>query len=320
VLYGAAAIAQHPELTRLLLERGADPNDEETPYHVPEGYDNTVMKIVLESGKLNAASLSWLLLRKTDMHDQEGIRILLEHGADPNLMTRFGHNALHHAIRRDNGLSIIELLLDHKADPSLKNARDGRSAIAMAARRGRGDVLTLFEKRGIPLNLDGLDRLIAASAKGDSVAVNLVVATEPHLSQELIAEGGTLLAEFASNGNVEGLRCLLGLGVSATALYTEGDLYFDIAKNSTALHVAAWRAWPSAVKELIARGSPVNALDGKGRTPLYLAVKACVDSYWTNRRSPDSVDALLKARASISGIDIPSGYEEIDKLLCQYTE
>src|ERR1019366_683428 len=35
-LYGAAGIAQHPELTRLLLDRGADPNDEDTPYHVPE--------------------------------------------------------------------------------------------------------------------------------------------------------------------------------------------------------------------------------------------------------------------------------------------
>ncbi len=33
-IYGAAGIAQHAELTRLLLERGADPNDEETPYHV----------------------------------------------------------------------------------------------------------------------------------------------------------------------------------------------------------------------------------------------------------------------------------------------
>ena len=319
-LYGSAGIAQHPGLTHLLLERGADPNDEETPYHLPEGYDNTVMKIVLESGKLNAVSLSWMLLRKTDSHDQEGIRILLEHGADPNLMTRFGHNALHHALRRDNALSIIELLLDRGANPALQNTRDGRSATAMAARRGRGDVLAMLEKRGYLLDLHGVDNLSAACATGDRDAVSFLVVSEPHLSQETIAEGGTLLAEFASNGNVEGLRCLLGLGVSATALYTEGDPYFDIAKNSTALHVAAWRAWPSAVKELIARGSPVNALDGKGRTPLSLAVKACLDSYWTNRRSPDSVDALLKAGASISGIDIPSGYEEIDKLLRQHTE
>ena len=43
-IYGAAGIARHLELTRLLLEYGADPNDEETPYHVPEGYDNAVMK------------------------------------------------------------------------------------------------------------------------------------------------------------------------------------------------------------------------------------------------------------------------------------
>ncbi len=53
VIYGAAGIAQHPEVTRLLLERGADPNDGETPYHVPETYDNTILKILVESGKLN---------------------------------------------------------------------------------------------------------------------------------------------------------------------------------------------------------------------------------------------------------------------------
>jgi hypothetical protein len=48
-IYGAAGIAQHAELTRLLIERGADPNDEETPYHVIETDDNTVLKILLES-------------------------------------------------------------------------------------------------------------------------------------------------------------------------------------------------------------------------------------------------------------------------------
>jgi ankyrin repeat protein len=72
------------------------------------------------------------------------------------------------------------------------------------------------------------------------------------------------------------------------------------------------------VKELIQRGAPVNAVDAKGRTALALAVKACVDSYWTNRRSPDSVEALLKAGASVSGIDIPSGYKEVDELLRRY--
>ncbi|MGA8103667.1 MAG: ankyrin repeat domain-containing protein, partial [Candidatus Acidiferrales bacterium] len=88
----------------------------------------------------------------------------------------------------------------------------------------------------------------------------------------------------------------------------------------TALHVAAWRGWPAAVKELIARGAAVNARDAKGRTALILAVKACVDSHWKDRRSPDSVKALLQAGASTSGIEIPSGYDEVDELLRQYSK
>lgn len=105
--------------------------------------------------------------------------------------------------------------------------------------------------------------------------------------------------------------------MSATALYPEGDGYFGIAKQSTALHVAAWRAWPEVVKELIARGAPVNAMDAENHSALQLAVKACVDSYWTDRRSPDSVRALLEAGASTDGIGLPTGYDEIDKLLHQ---
>ncbi len=317
-IYGAAGIARHPELTRLLLERGADPNDEETPYHVPEGYDNTVMEILLESGRLNHASLACLLLRKADWHDEEGLRSILARGADPNMQLKFGDSALHHALRRDNSLRMIELLLDHGADPVLKNHRDGRSATAIAARRGRADVLALLEQRGFSLDLHGVDRLIAACAKGNRKTIDLLMARESHLIEELMAEGGTLLAEFAGNGNVNGLRCLLDLGVSVHALYREGDGYFDIARDSTALHVAAWRAWPSAVKKLLERGAPVNALDAKGRTALALAIQACVDSYWTNRRSPDSVEALLRAGASMAGINGPSGYEELDKLLDQY--
>jgi ankyrin repeat protein len=149
-IYGAARIAQHAGLTRLLLERGADPNDEETPYHVIETHDNTVLRILLESGKLNIRSMSTLLLRKCDWHDLEGLELVLEHRPDPNWITAWGHGALHQAVRRDNSLQMIELLVDHDADPSLPN-RDGLTAIAIAARRGRAGALDLFERRGTPI-------------------------------------------------------------------------------------------------------------------------------------------------------------------------
>ena len=314
-LYGAAGVAHHAELTRLLIERGADPNDGEVAYHTPESFDNAALKVLVESGKLNADSLATMLLRKADWHDYDGIRFLLEQGADPNRLTHWHLTALHQALRRDNALENIEALLNHGADPTLENTWDGKSGIAIAVRRGRGDVLESFERRGLPIELHGVERLLAACARNNRPGIRAIAEHEPQLVGEVLAEGGTLLAEFAGTAILGGVRHLLDFGVDVKAHYKEGDGYFDIAKDSLALHVAAWRARHSTVRLLIARGSPIDLPDGKGRTPLALAVRACVDSYWTERRSPESVQALLLAGASVSGIEVPSGYAEVDELL-----
>lgn len=309
-IYGAAAVARNAELTRLLLQHGADPNDEETPYHVPETYDNTILRILMDSGKLNPQSLATLLLRKCDWHDHDGVVMLLENGADPNRLTVWGYTALHQALRRDNRLITIERLLDHGADPNL-TSRDGMPAAAIAAHRGRGDALDLFDNRGLLTPLTGAFGLLAACARDQKDRL----ADYPEEAKLLLAHGGSLLAQFAGVGNAAGVRNLLDLGVSPNALFREGDGYYGIARNSTALHVAAWRGWPAVVKLLIDRGADVSALDGQGRTVLQLAVKACVDSYWVSRRSPDSVRFLLEAGASTQGIALPTGYDEIDQLL-----
>ena len=211
------------------------------------------MKVLLESGKLNPTGLATLLLRKADWHDTEGIRLLLEHGADPNCMSIWHHTALQHAMRRDNRLVNIALMLDHGADPALKS-RTGQSAVAIAARRGRGDVLRLLAERGIEWGLEAVDRLIAACALADDAAIHALSAEQPDLIPQLLAHGGKLLAEFAGNGNTEGVRRLLDLGVDPAALFREGDGYWDLARDSTALHSAAWRMWPETVNLLIESG------------------------------------------------------------------
>jgi ankyrin repeat protein len=311
-LYGAAGVAHHAGLTRLLVERGADPNDNESVYHSPESSDLDAMKVLVETGRLTATNLAMMLIRKCDWHDHEGVKYLLGRGADPNLDKFLGLRAIHHSIARDNSLEIVTLLLDHGGDPTL--TQHGVTGVTLAARRGRGDLLTLFERRGIPLGLTGVDRLIAACARDESATIQAYKDREPELVQELLARGGRLLAEFSGTANAAGVRQLLDLGVDITALY-EGDGYFDIAPNSTALHVAAWRGWHQTLRFLIERGAPVNVRDGKGRTPLALAVKACVNSYWTHRRSPESARALLDAGASASDVGYPSGYEAVDELL-----
>lgn len=102
VLYAAAGLAKHSGLTQLLLERGADPNDEETCYHAPETYDNTVVKILIDSGRCNERSLAWLAARKADWHDEKGLLLALDGGANPNYMTQWSHTPFQHSIRRDN--------------------------------------------------------------------------------------------------------------------------------------------------------------------------------------------------------------------------
>jgi ankyrin repeat protein len=317
-LYGAAGIAHHAALTRLLLERGADPNDEEAVYHSPEARDLGGMQALVETGRVTPVNLVMMLIRKHDWHDYDGLKWLLEQGADPNRGHERDWHPIHHAIARDNDLKFIELLLDHGADPA--TMKNGISAVARAAHRGRGDLLAMFERRGFPVALEAADRLIAACARGDEPAVRALAEREPALVREVVTGGGKLLAEFTCTGNGAGVRLLLDLGVPATALYG-GDGYYDIAGDSTALHVAAWMLDTDIVRLLIARATPVNARDGDGRTALMLAVKSCVDSYWTESRTEEPARALLEAGATADGIALPTGYEALDDLLrCHGTD
>ncbi|OQP41083.1 hypothetical protein A4H97_15925 [Niastella yeongjuensis] len=312
-LYGAAGVAHHAALTKLLLERGAEPNDEEAVYHSPETYDNDAMQLLVETGRLTRENLSMMLIRKIDWHDERGLEYLLAHGADANGERRRGWHALHHALKRANGLLFFELLLKAGADPHLSS--NGITAITMAGCEGRGDVLSLFAQRGFDIKQQGVFQLIAACALNDGEAVQQLSMQSPACVTQLKEMGGELLARFSLCGNAAGVQHLLNLGIPPNEPYRNGDGYYGIPTGSLAIHVAAFRGYPEVVKTLIAAGSPVDVPDKNGQTPLALAIKACVDSYWTARRSPDSVKALLDAGASVKHIPYPCGYKEVDVLI-----
>lgn len=314
-LYGAAGVAHHRAMTQLLLSRGADPNDGEAVYHSPESGDNGAMQALVETGKVTPESLSLMVIRKHDWHDYDGLKWLLEHGADPRRPRRRGWSPFHHGLARDNGREMLELLLDHGADPH--EVQDGLTGIARAAHRGRGDVLAMLQRRGIALELEGVDYFLAMCALDRKDEVARVRRNEPATIAAVLAMGADRLAEFAGTWNTEGVGHLLDTGVPVDARYG-GDGYFGVSKESTALHVAAWKGVAATVGFLLARGADVHARDGDGRTALMLAVKATVDSYWTERRSPESIRMLLAAGASVDGVKYPSGYAEADALLAAY--
>ncbi|HEY4208648.1 MAG TPA: ankyrin repeat domain-containing protein [Puia sp.] len=324
-LYGAAGVAHHTGLTQLLLERGADPNDEEAVYHSPETYDNDAMKRLVETGRLTTDNLSIMLMRKHDWHDEEGVAYLLARGADPNIVRSKGWSPLHHALARCNGLAIITRLMDYKGDPMLVS--EGLTATARAAREGRGDVLRLFQQRGYPIDLPGVDKLIAAAAMEyaagaaaveDSAGAAAIAAAGPTLRTELMALKDTLLARFVLSNNLGGIKIFFQLGMDVNTPYIKGDGYWCIPPGSLPIHIAAWLLHPEMVELLLDNGAIVDQPDANGETPLMLAVRACLESYWKRRCPPRLLVMLLEAGASPHRVPFPTGNSEIDAVITKY--
>jgi ankyrin repeat protein len=316
VIYGAAGVAHHAELTRLLLARGADPNDGETAYHAPETLDDRALRVVVESGKLDPEGLTTMLHRKLDWHHFEGFAWLLAHGADPN---RPNHHfrcssAFHHALDRCNGRRYFELLLNHGGDPTLRPAYHEPVAV-IAAQRGRADLLDLFRARGFACVLVGDDLFLETCARGDLAAARRAVAADPQLLPRVVARDPALLAEFAGAGNNDGVRVLLDLGLDVDARTGRGGALAD-----TALQVAVWRGRLATVKLLLERGADRETTNGRGETPLSLAVRALTDrSEWTPHASSEIVAALLAAGARVDSVRrFPTGSADADALLRRF--
>ena len=279
-LYGAAGVAHHPGITQLLIDHGADPNDGETEYHAPEGFENRAMQIIVESGRLTPMGLTTMLHRKLDWTDYEGVAWLLEHGANPNAISHWGNRALDHAIQRDNPLRFFEALLDYGADPGLAS-RDNVNVFIRAAVTGRADILDLFSRRGFSFVLEGDPAFLAACAKGDAKSAGRMVADDRELVDRVKREHPDVVPNFAGAGNTKGVTILLDLG-------------FDIearVRGHTALHLAVWRERLETVKLLLARGASVEAKNPGGENALAIAERAMTEhSEWT----PHETSAVLR--------------------------
>lgn len=314
VLYGAAGVAHHAPLTRLLLDRGADPNDGETEYHAPEWFDNRPMEMIAASGRLAPAGLTTMLHRKLDWTDYEGMVWLLDHGADPNALSHWGSRALDHALGRDNALRFFETLLDYGANPLLAS-RDGTSAFTRAATVGRADVMGLFDSRGFQSLFEGDAAFFAASARGEADTARSLTEGDPDLLDRVRAHYPDALANFAGAGNTKGASVLLDLGFDIESRSTHPG-----SRGYTALHLAVWRERLPTVELLLNRGASIETRTPAGDTAIALATKALVTmSEWTPHESPAIVAALLQAGADVSAVRrFPTGSAEADDMLQRF--
>ena len=248
VLYGAAGVAHNPDATRLLLERGADPDDGESVYHACEAPDATCLQILLDAG----ATVRDTNALNHALGDPAKVRVLLEHGdlrpTDPEL-----RDALLGAVLDD----VVELLIAHGAALDVRDS-DGLTPYARAVRRGDVSLMGLLQRAGAPTDVDPIAEWLGAVLRGDKDHAARCLAADPSLRARLRPSDKDLLPWWASAGEDAGVAALLDAGIP---LDTRG------IDDGTALHYAGLWGRPSTVALLLSRGADPNLMGGPHFAP-----------------------------------------------------
>lgn len=311
-LYGASGINNNSELTRLLLDAGAEPNDTESLYHASEWHDNACLKLLLDA-KPRPDWVSYCLAHKLDFEDYDGVELYLDHGADVNFITPFGERwtRLHHAIERGRSARVVELLLK-RGDLTIRDAR-GHTPYGLAVRLGRTEVADLLRKHGASdAELTETDRFLGACAVGDENRIRAALAREPQLMTTLTAHDCWVLTDAATYGRIDTVRAMLTAGFAPEWTDTDG---------ATALHRAAFSGHSAVVKLLLDHRAPLEVRDTEYHsTPLQWALAGTVKQPWTNAQGDYAgvVEALLAAGAKVP--DKSSGRADVLAVLHAHTQ
>jgi ankyrin repeat protein len=249
-LYGAAGVVHDPELTRVLLEAGANPNDGESVYHSTEAESPECLRTLLEHG---ATPHPNDLAHALDEDRLPHVRLLLEHGVDPN-----GAPIMAHAVRRGRGPELVRLLAEHGADLDRPGGETWRGDVPLrtpyqhAVLRGRDDVAETLAELGASTEVDERDRVVAVVASGGPSAGPLPDTLDPDAQEVLILA--------ALWGRPDGVLEAAGPNFSGVV---------GGSPEASLLHHAAWVGQPDVVELLLARGADPRAKAGDGTgTPL----------------------------------------------------
>jgi hypothetical protein len=262
-LYGAAGANRDPELTKLLLEAGADPNDGESLYHSLESVDCT--RVLLKHGARIEPNNA--LYRALDFDNLPVLELLVAHDADANLpplgppISDWGTPLLW-AIYRRRSRRHVEALLAAGASP-LATTPAGVGAYSLALQFGLRDVAALLREHGAAAALSEDEQFVsedeqfvAACAGGDEAEAQRIRARRPDLPTSLPEARLRLLPDMVAAGGDDGAKLMVKLGWPIAA--RGGDW------NATALNLAVFLGNAPMTRFLLEHGANWKEQHGFG--------------------------------------------------------
>jgi ankyrin repeat protein len=250
-----AARQGHGELVKSLLEAGANVNDamcksgpaKRIRYEDLAGANNDNMDCESNLTALMIASIGYF---------EEVLNILLEHGADPNLMDKNGRSVLYQGV--GSPVAITKALLKYGADPNIQLPK-GKQGGRYGSRVTMGGATPLISAASVN-NLDVVFALLDAGA-------DPFIATEQNTTALMVAAGAAASPadSFTDDAVVAAtniVKRLVELGANVNEVGPFGW---------TALHAAAYQGRNDIIRILVENGANPNIMDIFGQTPLSIS-------------------------------------------------
>ena len=246
-LYGAAGRTHSVAMTRLLLEAGANPDDNESLYHSVESRDPTCTRLLLDAGARVVGTNA--IGRVLDYDKPDLLRLLLDHGGDAR-----ERPWIHHAILRGRSIEHIRILIDAGADPRATD-HQGVSLYRWARTFGRDDVAALFREAGVEETLSVEEEFVAACTRADEAAARDILRAAPDIFSRLTETQVQAMPGLAALGEARAVRTMLAVGWPREV---------KTAWSATALNLAVYRGDAEMVGLLLDHGADWRTPHGFG--------------------------------------------------------